>query len=95
MTYSVFALSDSQINQYVLSKNNQQGPYGPRPSSPTSLKGENNHVLQSNGLVIRSSSNLSCSHGDGSVHSSEPPTQPAAAVWRILVDLRVRTSSTT
>ncbi|CAH8551735.1 unnamed protein product [Schistosoma haematobium] len=95
VTYSVFALSDSQINQYVLSKNNQQGPYGPTPSIPTSLKGENNHVLQSNGLVIRSSSNLSFSHGDGSVHSSEPPTQPAAAVWRILVDLRVRTSSTT
>ncbi|CAH8529077.1 unnamed protein product, partial [Schistosoma intercalatum] len=95
VTYSVFAVSDSQINQYVLSKNNQQGPCGPTSSSPTSLNGENNHVLQSNGLVTRSSSNLSCSHGDGSVHSSEPPTQPAAAVWRILVDLRVRTSSTT
>ncbi|XP_018650939.1 putative vacuolar protein sorting-associated protein (vps13b) [Schistosoma mansoni] len=96
VTYTVFALSDSQINQYMLSKNNQQGPYGPISSSPTSSKGENNHVLQSNGLVTRSSSsNLSGSYGDESVHSSEPPTQPAAAVWRILVDLRVRTSSTT
>ncbi|CAH8564024.1 unnamed protein product [Schistosoma rodhaini] len=95
VTYTVFALSDSQINQYMLSKNNQQGPYGPISSSPTSSKGENNHVLQSNGLVTRSSSNLNGPYGDESVHSSEPPTQPAAAVWRILVDLRVRTSSTT
>ncbi|CAH8504096.1 unnamed protein product [Schistosoma turkestanicum] len=90
MTYSLFILSDSQINQYMLSKNNQQHT-GSIPSSPISSEAVNSHCFHSNGQVIRSPSDVSFSDRDGSMHSSEPPTQPAAAVWRILVDLRQST----
>ncbi|KAH8877398.1 Vacuolar protein sorting-associated protein 13B [Schistosoma japonicum] len=97
MTYSTFILSDSQITQYVLPKYCHQGHHSSVPTTPTSLKPESNHTSKSthNGQVDisvlsrSSSSNAVCPDCDDFVH------QPAAAIWRILVDLRVRSGSNT
>ncbi|CAH8850667.1 unnamed protein product [Trichobilharzia szidati] len=119
ITYCSFILSDSQINEYDLSKVNPFNQYGVVPSTVQTYQQVSN--CQNNANVFGStagnisnsyvekekrkdsdssdllSSNLHFSDNNNtnnaSVHTDNASNQPVSAIWRILVDLRIRPGS--
>ncbi|CAH8543880.1 unnamed protein product [Heterobilharzia americana] len=100
VTYCSFIVSDSQVNQYDLSKFNSSAQRGSVPTSMFAHKGVSSSPTSRNVFVTenRPQTNLNedikmdeVSYSPSSVHV----TKPVAAIWRILVDLRVRPGSNT